>query len=141
MGRASSSTDGRFIFKGAREAGNGVLRGTAMMAILLALGAIPSQAKPWGRPQSAKVTGRNADIVSENLDRVSASAEQILDVLNKDAGLMVEFKKLVAEDAGASGQLLEESDMTDGAVGARLVDDLHIRVLATHFLQAYGYLL
>jgi hypothetical protein len=33
------------------------------------------------------------DLVSENLARVAATAEQILGVLNKDSGLMVEFTK------------------------------------------------
>ncbi|GAC1701346.1 MAG: hypothetical protein NVS9B4_04470 [Candidatus Acidiferrum sp.] len=82
-----------------------------------------------------------ADIVSENLDRVSASAEQIIETLSKDAGLMVEFKRLVAQDAGASGQIMEEEDITDASINARLHEDLHIRVLATHLLQRFGYLL
>jgi polysaccharide export outer membrane protein len=91
--------------------------------------------------QAENPTRNPADIISDNLDRVSASADQILESLNKDAGLMVEFKRLVAQDAGASGQIMEESDISDAAIGERLRDDLHIRVLATHLLQRYGYLL
>jgi protein involved in polysaccharide export with SLBB domain len=72
---------------------------------------------------------------------VAATAEQILEVLNKDAGLMVEFKRLVAQDAGASGQILEEADLTDAAITDRLREDLRSRVLATRLLQRYGYLL
>ena len=53
---------------------------------------------------------------------------------------MVEFKRLLAQDAGASGQILEESDLTDGAVADRLRSDLRARVLATRLLQRYGYL-
>src|SRR5467141_140317 len=80
------------------------------------------------------------DIISDNLDRVAASADQILAVVNNQAGLMVELKRLLAQDAGASGQILEESDLTDVAVTARLRSDLRARVLATHLLQRYGYL-
>src|ERR1017187_167891 len=80
------------------------------------------------------------DIISDNLEKAAASADQILEVVNKEAGLMVEFKRLLAQDAGASGQILEESDLTDGAVADRLRSDLRARVLATRLLQRYGYL-
>jgi len=89
----------------------------------------------------ARVPERPADIVADNLDKAAASAEQILEVLRKEAGLMVEFKRLLAADAGTSGQLLEESDLTDLAVAERLRGELRARVLATHLLQRYGYLL
>ena len=79
-------------------------------------------------------------IISDNLEKAAASADQILGVLNKEAGLMVEFKRLLAQDAGASGQILEESDLTDAAVADRLRSDLRARVLATRLLQRYGYL-
>ena len=81
------------------------------------------------------------DLATDNLDRVAATAEQILEFLNKDAGLMVEFKKLLARDAGSAGQLLDETDLTDAAVIERLNEDLRARVLATRLLQRYGYLL
>jgi polysaccharide export outer membrane protein len=80
------------------------------------------------------------DIISDNLDRVAASADQILEVVNREAGLMVELKRLLAQDAGVSGQILEEADLTDVAVAERLRSDLRARVLATRLLQRYGYL-
>ncbi|HEY6946132.1 MAG TPA: SLBB domain-containing protein, partial [Candidatus Acidoferrum sp.] len=82
-----------------------------------------------------------ADIVADNLDRVAASAEQIIEVLKKDSGLMVELKRLLAEDAGNSGQILEEQDLSEAAVNERLRQDLRTRVLATQLLRRYGYLL
>ncbi len=93
-----------------------------------------------GEETAARVPGRPPDIVSDNLDKAAASADQILGVLTKEAGLMVEFKRLLAQDAGASGQILEESDLTDAAVAERLRLDLHARVLATRLVQRYGYL-
>jgi protein involved in polysaccharide export with SLBB domain len=86
------------------------------------------------------VPKRSPDIISDNLDRVAASAGQILEVLSKEAGLMVELKRLLAQEAGISGQILEESDLTDGAVADKLRSDLRARVLATRLLQRYGYL-
>src|SRR5258708_39955286 len=78
----------------------------------------------------------NADVV----DGVAAQAVKINEVVNKEAGLMVELKRLLAQDAGVSGQILEEADLTDGAVAERLHSDLRARVLATRLLQRYGYL-
>src|SRR6266436_4715359 len=69
-----------------------------------------------GAESPARVPLHTPDIISDNLDRVAASADQILEVVNKEAGLMVELKRLLAQDAGVSGQILEESDLTDVAV-------------------------
>src|SRR5207248_2766060 len=88
-----------------------------------------------------KALARTPDIISDNLDRVAASADQILEVLNKEAGLMVELKRLLAQEAGISGQILEESDLTDVAVAERLRTDMHVRVMATRLVQRYGYLI
>ncbi len=63
----------------------------------------------------------SSDLVSENLARVTASADQILAALNKDSGLMVELKTLYAREAGLQGQVLEENDLTDAAVEAIFV--------------------
>jgi protein involved in polysaccharide export with SLBB domain len=99
-----------------------------------------SAAQASGTETPARVPLHSPDITSDNLDRVAAAADQILEVLNKEAGLMVELKRLLAQDAGASGQILEESDLTDVAVAERLRSDLRARVLATRLLQRYGYL-
>ena len=106
----------------------------------------PAQAQQQAIPQRlssdspARGPAHPPDIISDNLDRVAASTDQILEVLNKEAGLMVELKSLLAQDAGVSGQILEESDLTDAAVAERLHSDLRARVLATRLLQRYGYL-
>src|SRR5512137_760587 len=99
-----------------------------------------SAAQASGTDTPARVLLHSPDIISDNLDRVAASADQILEVLNKEAGLMVELKRLLAQDAGVSGQILEEADLTDVAVAERLRSDLRARVLATRLLQRYGYL-
>lgn len=45
------------------------------------------------------------EIVEDNLDRVAATADQIIEVLGQDAGLMVEMKRVMAQDAGAAGRI------------------------------------
>ena len=124
-------------------------------AVAAMLAGVPAAyAQQTSRPQADK-TGKAAqeelvkkpepphlpDIVSDNLDRVSATAEQILQIVDRDPGMMVELKQRFAEDAGRSGQILEEADLTDAAVSDRLRQDLHTRVMATRLLQRYGYLL
>ena len=120
-------------------------------ALLLTIGfAVPSaqpkqQSEQGAQERSgsgtpARASVRPPDIISDNLDRVGASGDQLLEVLSKEAGLMVELKRVLAQDAGISGQILEESDLTDVAVAERLHSDLRARVLATHLLQRYGYL-
>src|SRR5258707_2283536 len=99
-----------------------------------------SAAQSSGTETPARVPLHSPDIISDNLDKVAASADQILEVVNKEAGLMVELKRLLAQDAGVSGQILEESDLTDVAVAERLRSELRARVLATRLLQRYGYL-
>ena len=94
-----------------------------------------------GQKSASREPRRGEGIVADNLERVAATAEQILEVLNHDAGLMVELKRAIAQDAGESGQILEESDLSESAVTERLREDLRTRVLATRLLQRYGYLL
>jgi polysaccharide export outer membrane protein len=124
-------------------------RRTAALFLALSLAAPAGQSQQQSgrgtaqRPGSetpARVSVRPPDIISDNLDRVAASADQILEVLNKETGLMVELKRLLAQDAGESGQILEDSDLTDAAVAERLRSDMRARVLATRLLQRYGYL-
>src|SRR6267154_3088391 len=119
----------------------------AITSIIMALSSCaPAYAQQRAVPQRsgsdspARVPAHAPDIISDNLDRVAASADQILEVVNREAGLMVELKRLLAQDAGVSGQILEESDLTDVAVAERLRSDLRARVLATRLLQRYGYL-
>src|SRR2546421_12032317 len=122
------------------------LVGLLALALLFCVQAYPqrpsqgSAAQAAGTETPSRVPLHSPDIISDNLDRVAASADQILEVLNKEAGLMVELKRLLAQDAGVSGQILEESDLTDVAVAERLRSELRARVLATRLLQRYGYL-
>lgn len=113
------------------------------LAISVSAAPVPQQAKPTTPPSQQKPEPATppAGILADNLGHVAATAEQILEVLNKDAGLMVEFKRLLAEDAGNGGQILEEEDLKEGAINERLRQELRTRVLATRLLQRYGYLL
>ena len=81
------------------------------------------------------------DLLSDNLDRVAASDVQILAVVNKEPGLLLELKRVLAQDAAMAGQVLEESELVDSTIAERLRTELRARVLATRLLQRYGFLL
>ena len=100
------------------------------------------------RPRRPSEQGRNEygveqapDLTQENLGRVAASAIQIRSVLVKNEGLMVELKRWVAKEATDSGQIVEDSNLTDQAIFERLEQDIKFRSVATRLLQRYGYLM
>lgn len=114
----------------------GSLRIPACCLLLLAFAKTASAQEP-----RLPVGAPAADIVKDNLSRAAATPEQILELLGKDSGLMVEFKQVLAKDAGINGQILIEADLSEGAIAERLHSDLRCRVLATALLRSYGYLL
>lgn len=81
-----------------------------------------------------------SDLAKDNLDYVAASLVQIREVLVRDAGLLVELKRYVATEASNNGQVVQESNLSDQAIFARLDSDIKFRSVATRLLQRYGYL-
>jgi polysaccharide biosynthesis/export protein len=82
-----------------------------------------------------------SDLASDNQERVAASEAQIVAVLGDNSGLLVELKRWVAKDAADHGQVVEDADLDDTAIFARLSRDQKFRAAATRILQRYGYLL
>jgi hypothetical protein len=82
----------------------------------------------------------SSELAADNLDRVGASEGQITAVLNANPGLLVELKRWVAKDAADRGQIVEDSDLSDAAIFARLTQEQKFRAVATRLLQSYGYL-
>jgi len=81
-----------------------------------------------------------SDLAKDNLNRVAASAAQIRAVLVKDAGLLVELKRVVAKEATDEGQVVEDAKLSDDAIFDRLEHDIAFRSIATRLVQRYGYL-
>src|SRR6267378_2859959 len=84
--------------------------------------------------------GEPSDLSQENLSRVAASADQLKEVLVKDAGILVELKRWVAKEATDNGQIVEDSTLSDQAIFDRLERDITFRSVATRLVQRYGYL-
>ena len=81
-----------------------------------------------------------SELSRQNMAQVAASVGQIVAILHRDPGLMVELKRWIAKDATDHGQLISESDLTDEAILDRLENDISFRSEATDLLQKYGYL-
>ena len=82
-----------------------------------------------------------SDLGLQNLGRVAASAAQLKAVLVRDEGLLIELKRWIAKEATDSGQVVEDSDLTEAAIFERLELDLEFRGVATRIVQRYGYLI
>jgi protein involved in polysaccharide export with SLBB domain len=88
-----------------------------------------------------KSNTQTSELAKDNLDRVAASEAQIAAVLKGNPGLLVELKRWMAKDASDRGQLIQDEDLEDAAVFARLAREQKFRAVATRLLQRYGYLL
>jgi len=82
-----------------------------------------------------------SDLGQQNLNRVASSASQLKAVLVKDEGLLIELKRWIAKEATDSGQVVEDSDLTESAIFERLELDVEFRGVATRIVQRYGYLI
>jgi polysaccharide biosynthesis/export protein len=118
------------ILADARVLRKGLLAGALLVCLVVFPGVVAAQ-----QPQDGA-----SDWATDNLAVVAASAAQIRDVLAKDPGLLVELKRLMAQQAMDKGQIIEESDLADSAIMDRLGADTPFRALATRLLQRYGYL-
>jgi polysaccharide biosynthesis/export protein len=81
-----------------------------------------------------------SELARQNMARVAASVGQLVTILHKDPGLMVELKRWIAKDATDHGQLISDSDLTDEAIFDRLENDVVFRSVTTSLVQKYGYL-
>src|SRR5258708_19446361 len=67
-----------------------------------------SAAQSAGTETPARAPLHSPDIISDNLDKAAASASQILEVVNKEPGLMVHLNPLLPPNPEPTGQSLKE---------------------------------
>ena len=89
------------------------------------------------RPQNP---GPQSDLARQNMARVGASTGQLVAILHRDPGIMVDIKRWIAQDATDHGQLIADADLTDEAIFNRIESDSNFRAIATLLVQKYGYL-
>jgi protein involved in polysaccharide export with SLBB domain len=81
-----------------------------------------------------------SELARQNSGRVAASYGQLVAILHRDAGILIELKHWIAKDATDHGQLIADQDLTDEAIFDRLEVDIAFRAVATMLVQKYGYL-
>jgi polysaccharide biosynthesis/export protein len=82
-----------------------------------------------------------SELARQNMAHVAGSTGQLVLILHRDAGLMVELKRWIAKDATDHGQIIADADLADESVFDRLETDITFRSVATALVQKYGYLL
>jgi protein involved in polysaccharide export with SLBB domain len=127
------------------------VRFAGVLGVMLAIcGAARAQTPPAAQQNSRednstavnpRRSGRPSDLAIENYAHLAAAAADVREVLVKDAGLLVELKRLAIKEATDNGQIVEDSMLTDDAIFSRLERDVKFRSLATRLVQRYGYLL
>ena len=90
--------------------------------------------------QSQQTPIPTSELSRQNMAHVAASVGQLVAVLHKDPGLMVELKRWIAKDATDHGQLISDADLADEAIFERLETDIAFRSVTTLLVQKYGYL-
>ena len=82
-----------------------------------------------------------SELARQNMSQVAAATQQLVLILHRDPGLMVEVKRWVAKDATDHGQIIAEADLAEEAIFDRLQTDITFRSVVTALVQKYGYLL
>ena len=91
-------------------------------------------------PSSNAVASRQSRAQQEAAQQVSLSADKIIEILEKEPGLLLQVKKLLVQEAFEQGQLVDSKDLSDQAVFRSLREDEKGRILATREIEARGYI-
>jgi protein involved in polysaccharide export with SLBB domain len=100
-----------------------------LVSVLVFLSATPGPAQ----------TGGNIERTHEVENLVSLSPQAVITILQREPGLLLEFKKILVRKAYEQGRLLDSSDLNDEAVFQLLREDNAARALATREIEARMY--
>ncbi len=117
-----------------------MLRSRSLIVLCLIVFALSKCPSLHGQTQQQRRVP-SSELARQNLAHVAASVGQIVAILHRDPGLLVELKHWIAQDATDHGQLISDSDLADETIFERLETDISFRAEATLLLQKYGYLL
>lgn len=110
----------------------------ARLALFVLLMALLTCVSLIGQTQQVPIP--SSELARQNMSHVAASVGQLVAVLHRDPGLLVELKSWIAKDATDHGQLISDSDLADEAIFLRLETDIAFRSVTTRLVQKYGYL-
>ena len=113
---------------------------TALVFFLTAV--VPSSfAQEQMQPNRAQPIGMTASRAEQEAEQmVSLSAEDIIAILEKEPGLLLEVKKMLVRTAYAQGRILDPQDLTDEALYRVVARDENIRILVTQEIEDREYI-
>jgi protein involved in polysaccharide export with SLBB domain len=123
-----------------------ILRGLrAVTVVVLGVGLVFSLTA-WGQDQqplsytpSTAIEQEKSRAQSEAEQTVSLSADQIVNILDAEPGLMLEIKKALVRKAFEEGRVLDRQDLTDDGVYRLIREDEDARVVATKQIEDRSY--
>src|SRR5277367_4183826 len=124
----------------AKSAGVATVRAWGGRAILCACIFLPLYSISVAGQTRSQTLAPQSELARQNMARVAATAGQLVTILHRDPGILIELKHWIAKDATDHGQLIADEDLTDEAIFDRLEIDITFRAVTTMMVQKYGYL-
>ena len=114
--------------------------GIAVLLISSASGLRAQNDSDYPRPSTLRENAAPSRAEKEAEERVSLSADRILDILQQEPGLLLQVKKMLVRKAFEQGRLLDPADLTDEALFRLVREDENIRILATREIEDRSYI-
>jgi protein involved in polysaccharide export with SLBB domain len=112
---------------------------TICLLMLSGFGLLRAQDQPsYGSVPREKLEHSRAEMEAEQ--RVSLSADTIVQLLQREPGLLLQVKKALVRKAFEQGRLLDPADLTDEALFRLLREDDNVRILATQEIEDRSYI-
>ncbi len=96
------------------------------------------QSVKYGRSTAIDQADSRAEQEAEQM--VSLSADKITQILQNEAGLLLQVKKAIVRKAFEQGRVLDPNDLTDDALFRLIKDDQNVRVIATQEIESRSYI-
>src|ERR1041384_1353359 len=93
---------------------------------------------PYDQKTALDVPDSRAEHEAEQL--VSLSPEKIISILQKESGLLLQFKRVLVRKAYEQGRILDPEDLTDDSLFTLVREDATVRVLATLEIEKRRYI-
>jgi protein involved in polysaccharide export with SLBB domain len=107
----------------------------SLVLVLLCSVELWSQQQQLSYTPSTLVDPAQSRAEKEAEQLVSLSADQIIQILHEEAGLLLQVKRALVRKAYEQGRILDPSDLTDDAVYRLITEDQNVRVIATHEIE------
>jgi protein involved in polysaccharide export with SLBB domain len=97
------------------------------------------QSPAYGRSSTA-IDQADSRAEQEAEQMVSLSADKIIQILENEAGLLLQVKKAIVRKAFEQGRILDPNDLTDDALFRLIKEDQSARVTATQEIESRSYI-